>query len=242
MLANKKTTTTNIKLAGGKKMRNARQKVSSASINALPKAIELLKSISYTKFDSTLEVVIKLGVDPRHSDQMVRGVVTLPAGTGKITRVAVICKDEKIEEAKEAGADIAGSAEIIDNIKAGKIDFDICIATPNMMSIIGSVARILGPKSLMPNPKLGTVTTDIVTAIKNAKSGQVEYRVEKAGIIHAGVGKLSFSKEDLLNNVSTLVSAVVKAKPSGAKGNYLKAVYLSSTMGPSVKIDLASMS
>lgn len=185
---------------------------------------------------------MKLGVDPKHSDQMVRGVVALPAGTGKVSRFAVICKDEQIEEAKAAGADIAGSTEIIDDIKAEKINFDVCIATPNMMPAIGAVARILGPKGLMPNPKLGTVTTDIVTAIKNAKSGQVEYRVEKAGIIHAGIGKLSFSKQDLLDNASTLISAVVKAKPSGANGNYLKAIYLSSTMSPSVKIDLASIS
>lgn len=230
------------KLVGGKKIREARKKVALVGNRTLAEGIELLKSVSYTKFDSTLEVVMKLGVDPKHSDQMVSGVVALPAGTGKVTRVAVICKDEKIEEAKEVGADIAGSTEIIDDIKAGKINFDVCIATPNMMPAIGAVARILGPKGLMPNPKLGTVTTDIVTAIKNAKSGQVEYRVEKAGIIHAGIGKLSFSKQDLLDNASILISAVVKAKPSGAKGNYLKAIYLSSTMSPSVKIDLASIS
>lgn len=230
------------KLVGGKKIREARKKVALVGNRTLVEGIELLKSVSYTKFDSTLEMVIKLGVDPKHSDQMVRGVVALPAGTGKVSRVAVICKDEKIEEAKEAGADIAGSTEIIDDIKAGKINFDVYIATPNMMPAIGAVARILGPKGLMPNPKLGTVTTDIVTAIKNVKSGQVEYRVEKAGIIHAGIGKLSFSKQDLLDNASTLISAVVKAKPSSAKGNYLKAIYLSSTMSPSVKIDLASIS
>lgn len=231
-----------VKLSGGKKLRSAREKVDSLISVSLTDGIEALKSVAYTKFDSTLEVVMKLGVDPRHSDQMVRGVVALPAGTGKTTRVAVICKDEKIQEAKDAGADLAGSVEIIEDIKAGKIDFDICIASPNMMSAIGAVARILGPKGLMPNPKLGTVTNDIVTAIKNAKSGQVEYRVEKAGIIHAGVGKLSFTTPDLVNNASTLISAVVKAKPTGAKGNYLKAIYLSSTMSPSVKIDLATIS
>lgn len=204
--------------------------------------IQTLKEASYTKFDQTLEIVMKLGVDPRHSDQMVRGVTALPAGTGKETRVAVICKDERIAESLEAGSDIAGSAEIIEDIKAGKINFDVCIATPDMMGMIGGVARILGPKGLMPNPKLGTVTTDIATAVKNAKGGQVEFRVEKAGIVHAGIGKLSFSVADLLKNASTLVSAVIKAKPSGAKGNYLKAIYLSSTMGPSVKIDLATIS
>ncbi|WP_375358736.1 50S ribosomal protein L1 [Candidatus Tisiphia endosymbiont of Neophilaenus lineatus] len=230
------------KLVGGKKIREARKKVALVGNRTLAEGIELLKAVSYTKFDSTLEMVMKLGVDPKHSGQMVRGVVALPAGTGKVSRVAVICKDEQIEGAKAAGADIAGSTEIIDDIKAGKINFDVCITTPNMMPAIGAVARILGPKGLMPNPKLGTVTTDIVTAIKNAKSGQVEYRVEKAGIIHAGIGKLSFSKQDLLYNASTLISAVVQAKPSGAKGNYLKAIYLSSTMSPSVKIDLASIS
>ena len=173
-----------------------------------------------------------------------KGYIVPPAQnkTRYLKRIIDICKDEKIEEALVAGADIAGSVEIIDDIKNGKIDFDVCIATPNMMPVIGAVARILGPKGLMPNPKLGTVTTDIVTAVKNAKGGQVEYRVEKAGIIHAGVGKLSFSKQDLLNNISALISAVVKAKPSGAKGNYLKAIYLSSTMGPSVKIDISSIS
>ncbi|MDN3030338.1 50S ribosomal protein L1 [Candidatus Tisiphia endosymbiont of Ceraclea dissimilis] len=242
MIVDKKDVVNNRKLTGGKKIRAARKNIELASNRTLAEGIEALQSASYTKFDSTLEVVMKLGVDPKHSDQMVRGVVALPAGTGKVSRVAVICKDEQIEEAKAAGADMAGSTEIIDDIKAGKINFDVCIATPNMMSAIGSVARILGPKGLMPNPKLGTVTTDIVTAIKNAKSGQVEYRVEKAGIIHAGVGKLSFTKQDLVNNASTLISAVVKAKPSGAKGNYLKAIYLSSTMGPSVKIDLATIS
>lgn len=237
----KMTTKNSVTKSGGKKMREARNIVNPLALTSLTEGIAVLKSVAYTKFDSTLEVIMRLGVDPRHSDQMVRGVVSMPAGTGKVMRVAVICKDDKIDEAKEAGADIAGSTEIIDDIKAGKIEFDICIATPNMMPVIGSVARILGPKGLMPNPKLGTVTTDIVTAVKNAKSGQVEYRVEKAGIIHAGVGKLSFSTQDLLNNVSTLISAVIKAKPSGAKGNYLKAVYLSSTMGPSVKIDPAQI-
>jgi large subunit ribosomal protein L1 len=166
----------------------------------------------------------------------------LPAGTGKTVKVAVICKDERVAESIAAGSDIAGSVDIIDDIKAGKINFDICIATPDMMGLIGSVARILGPKGLMPNPKLGTVTADIATAVKNAKSGQVEFRVEKAGIVHAGLGKLSFSVPNLLKNATALISAVVKAKPSGAKGNYLKAVYLSSTMGPAVKIDLSSVS
>ena len=230
------------KARGGKKLEAAREKIDAKVFYSLENGIQALKDVSYTKFDQTLEIIMKLGVDPRHSDQMVRGVTALPAGTGKETRVAVICKDERIAESIEAGSDIAGSVEIIEDIKAGKINFDVCIATPDMMGIIGGVARILGPKGLMPNPKLGTVTTDIATAVKNAKSGQVEFRVEKAGIIHAGIGKLSFSVADLLKNASTLVSAVIKAKPTGAKGNYLKAIYLSSTMGPTVKIDLATIS
>ncbi|MFY9589437.1 50S ribosomal protein L1 [Rickettsia endosymbiont of Halotydeus destructor] len=239
MSINKKTA--NIKASGGKKIRQAREKLDISALYNLTSGIEFLKSTSYVKFDETLEVVMKLGVDPRHSDQMVRGVITLPAGTGKEVKVAVICKEDRVEEAKKAGADLVGSVDIVEEIKAGKINFDICIATPDMMSVIGSVARILGPKGLMPNPKLGTVTVDITTAIKNAKSGQVEYRAEKAGIIHAGIGKLSFSAADLLKNLQAFITAVVKAKPSGVKGNYLKAIYLSSTMGPSVKIDLASI-
>jgi len=226
-----------IKNKGGKKLRSARTKVDPSKLYNLEGGIELIKSLTYTNFDETLEIVMKLGVDPRHSDQMVRGVVSMPSGTGKSTRVAVICKDEKITEAKEAGADILGSSDIIDSIKAGKIDFDVCIATPDMMGVIGQVARILGPKGLMPNPKLGTVTNDLKTAIRNAKNGQVEFRVEKAGIIHAGIGKVSFNINDLLMNAQALISAVIDAKPSGAKGMYLKAMYLSSTMGPSVKID-----
>ncbi len=224
-----------------KNTRAARAKVNNARLYNFAEAITTLKDASFVKFDETLEVVMRLGVDPRHSDQMVRGVTNLPAGTGKNVRVAVICKDERVAEAKAAGADLAGSMDIIDDIKGGKIDFDVCIATPDMMAAIGQVARILGPKGIMPNPKLGTVTTDIATATKNAKSGQVEFRVEKAGIIHVGVGKLSFSADDLLSNVKTLVGAVVKAKPAGAKGAYVKGVYLSSTMGPSVQIDVATI-
>ncbi|HJD65244.1 MAG TPA: 50S ribosomal protein L1 [Rickettsia endosymbiont of Diachasma alloeum] len=230
-----------IKSSGGKKIREARVKVKSDSLYNLTTAVEKLKSASYVKFDPTLEIVMKLGIDPRHSDQMVRGVVNLPAGTGKTVRVAVICKEEREEEAKAAGADLVGSSNIIDEIKAGKINFDVCIATPDMMAVIGSVARILGPKGLMPNPKLGTVTLDIKGAVKNAKSGQVEYRADKAGIIHAGLGKLSFSDQDLLKNLKAFIDAVIKAKPTGVKGSYLKAIYLSSTMGASVQIDLASI-
>ncbi len=225
---------------GGKHIRAARSKVEDKAY-LIADAVDVVKKIKYTKFDETLDVVMRLGVDPRHSDQQVRGVVALPAGSGKNVRVAVICKEDKEAVAKAAGADLVGSNEIIEAIKAGKIDFDVCIATPDMMALIGQVARVLGPKGLMPNPKLGTVTPDVATAVKNAKSGQVEFRVEKAGIIHAGVGKLSFSNDDLIKNVDALVSAVVKAKPAGAKGVYLKSVYLASTMGPSVRIDTSTL-
>ena len=226
-----------IKSKGGKKINKARGLVQQVAYN-LSDAINLLQTESYTKFVSTLELVANLGVDPKHSDQQVRGVVSLPAGTGKDVRVAVICKDDKEELAKKSGADLVGLG-IIDDIKSGKIDFDVCIATPDMMGVIGQVARVLGPKGLMPNPKLGTVTQDIELAIKNAKSGQVEFRVEKAGIVHAGIGKLSFSVEDLESNAKALIKALINAKPSGAKGTYLKSLYLTSTMGPSVKIDLS---
>ncbi|MES2215499.1 MAG: 50S ribosomal protein L1 [Pseudomonadota bacterium] len=227
------------KSAKGKNLRAARAKVDSSRHYNLVEAVSAIQSASYAKFDETLEIVMKLGVDPRHSDQMVRGVVTLPFGTGRTTRVAVICKEDRVAEAKAAGADVVG-VELIDDIKAGKIDFDVCIATPDMMGLIGQVARVLGPKGLMPNPKLGTVTTDITTAITNAKNGQVEFRVEKAGIIHAGVGKLSFTHDALLENAKTLISAVLGAKPSGSKGAYVKGIYLSSTMGPSVKVDMSA--
>lgn len=222
---------------GGKNIRAARKQFDKTKYYNLDEAIEALKQVSYTNFDETLEVVFKLGVDPRHSDQLIRGVTNLPAGTGKDVRVAVICKDEKQSEAKNAGADLVGSDEIIQNIKSGNIDFDVCIATPDMMASIGQVARILGPKGLMPNPKLGTVTTDIENAVKNAKSGQVEYRVDKNGVIHAGIGKLSFDKESLKSNFSAIYDAMIKAKPQSAKGTYMKGIYLSSSMGPSAKID-----
>lgn len=208
---------------------------------SLNDAIKIVKEVAFAKFDETLEVSMNLGVDPKHSDQMVRGVVGLPNGTGKNVRVAVICKDDKQDVAKKAGADIVGAEDLIEEIKKGKIDFDVCVATPDVMGLIGQVARVLGPKGLMPNPKLGTVTPDIEKAVKNAKSGQVEYRVEKAGIIHAGVGKLSFSQDALLENAKALINAVIKAKPSATKGTYLEKIYLSSTMGPSVRVDIAEM-
>ncbi len=226
----------------GKKLTAIKKDLDQNKEYSLKEAISIVKKSSFTKFDETLEIVINLGVDPRHSDQMVRGMVSLPAGTGKDVRVAVICKDDKIAEATTAGADLAGSVAIIDDIKAGKIDFDVCIATPDMMGMVGQIARVLGPKGLMPNPKLGTVTADITTAVKNAKSGQVEYRVEKAGIIHAGVGKISFSEADLQKNAQTLIDSVLKSKPAGVKGAYLRKIHVSSTMGPSLKVDISTIS
>lgn len=222
----------------GKKIIAAKQTVDKSKQYSLEEAIALAKKSHFAKFDETLDIAINLGVDPRHSDQMVRGMVSLPAGTGKDVRVAVICKDEKISDAKAAGADLAGSVDIIDDIKAGKINFDVCIATPDMMGIVGQVARVLGPKGLMPNPKLGTVTADFATAVKNAKSGQVEYRVEKGGIIHAGIGKISFDDAGLVSNAKVFIDSVTKAKPTGAKGAYLKAIHISSTMGPSIKVTI----
>ena len=225
----------------GKKITEIKKGLDRSKAYSLQEAVSFIKKNSFVKFDETLDIVIKLGVDPKHSDQMVRGMVSLPAGTGKDVKVAVICKDDKVAEATAAGADLAGSEAIIDDIKAGKINFDVCIATPDMMGVVGQVARILGPKGLMPNPKLGTVTADITMAVKNAKGGQVEYRVEKAGLVHAGVGKISFTEGDLLKNAKVFLDSVVKAKPNVLKGTYLKGVYLSSTMGPSLKVDLSTI-
>ncbi|MDX1917256.1 MAG: 50S ribosomal protein L1 [Rickettsiaceae bacterium] len=230
-----------VKSKGGKKIREARKRIDQSRSYSAEEAISTLKEIKFTKFDETLEIALNLGVDPRHSDQMVRGMVNLPSGTGKNVKVAVFCKDDKVQIAQSAGADIVGSAELVESIKAGKIDFDVCIASPDMMGIVGSVAKILGPKGLMPNPKLGTVTPDIVTAIKNAKSGQVEFRVDKNGIVHAGIGKLSFSVADLMHNLKAIVTSISNARPSGAKGVYMKHAYLSSTMSPSMKLDLSTV-
>lgn len=204
-------------------------------------AIALIKEHATAKFDETIEVALNLGVDPRHADQMVRGVVSLPKGTGKTVRVAVFAKDAKAEEARAAGADVVGAEDLIEAITNGNIDFDRCIATPDMMGMVGRVAKILGPKGMMPNPKLGTVTPNVGQAVKDAKGGQVEYRVEKAGIIHSGIGKASFSAEDLRANFDALVDAVVKAKPSGAKGKYLRKAAISSSMGPGIRLDVAEI-
>ena len=231
-----------VKGKGGKAIRGVRALVDDAKKYNLGEAALFLKNNSFTKFDSSLEIVCKLGVDTKHSDQQVRGVVSMPHGTGKQVRVAVFAKDAKAIEAKNAGADLVGNDDLVQDIQSGKIDFDYCIATPDMMGVVGKVAKILGPKGLMPNPKLGTVTPDVVSAIAKAKAGQVEFRAEKAGIVHASVGKLSFSEENLVENAQALLSAIIRAKPATSKGTYLQSVYVSSTMGPSLSIDVANLS
>lgn len=203
-------------------------------------AVKLIKSAATAKFDETLEIAMNLGVDPRHADQMVRGVVTLPNGTGKVVRVAVFARGAKADEAKAAGADIVGAEDLLETIQGGKIEFDRCIATPDMMPLVGRLGKILGPRNLMPNPKVGTVTMDVKSAVEAAKGGEVQFKVEKAGVIHGGIGKVSFTEEALAQNVRAFVDAVSRAKPSGAKGTYLKKVSLSSTMGPGVSLDLTS--
>jgi large subunit ribosomal protein L1 len=210
-------------------------------LHGVDEAIALAKANATAKFDESIEVALNLGVDPRHADQMVRGVVTLPKGTGKTVRVAVFAKDAKADEARAAGADVVGAEDLIDAISGGTIDFDRCIATPDMMGLVGRVAKILGPKGMMPNPKLGTVTPNVAQAVKDAKGGQVEYRVEKAGIIHSGIGKASFPAEDLRANFDALISAIVKAKPAGAKGKYLRKAAISSSMGPGLKLDVSEL-
>ncbi|NIJ20698.1 large subunit ribosomal protein L1 [Sphingomonas naasensis] len=215
--------------------------VDADKLHGVDEAIGIVKANATSKFDETVEVALNLGVDPRHADQMVRGVVTLPKGTGKTVRVGVFAKGAKADEAREAGADVVGAEDLMETIQGGKIDFDRCIATPDMMGLVGRLGKVLGPKGLMPNPKLGTVTMNVAEAVKAAKGGQVEYRVEKAGIIHSGIGKASFPAEDLRANFDALVDAVVKAKPAGAKGKYLRKVALSSSMGPGVKVDVAEV-
>jgi large subunit ribosomal protein L1 len=210
-------------------------------LHGVDEAIGLAKANATSKFDETIEIAINLGVDPRHADQMVRGVVTLPKGTGKDVRVGVFAKGAKADEAKAAGAEVVGAEDLMEIVQGGTIDFDRCIATPDMMGIVGRLGKVLGPKGLMPNPKLGTVTMDVAAAVKAAKGGQVEYRVEKAGIIHSGIGKASFPAADLRANFDALVDAIVKAKPSGAKGKYVRKLAVSSTMGPGIKIDTAEV-
>ncbi|MEM9063220.1 MAG: 50S ribosomal protein L1 [Pseudomonadota bacterium] len=208
---------------------------------SLDEAVSLVKSNANAKFDETIEIAMNLGVDPRHADQMVRGVVNLPNGTGKSVRVAVFARGPKADEAKEAGADIVGAEDLMETIQGGTIEFDRCIATPDMMPIVGRLGKILGPRNLMPNPKVGTVTMDVATAVQNAKGGEVQFKVEKAGVIHAGIGKASFDEAKIAENVKALVDAVQKAKPTGAKGTYMKKVSLSSTMGPGISISVDSL-
>jgi large subunit ribosomal protein L1 len=224
----------------GKRTAVARKAFDGQDLISVEAAVTLIKAAASAKFDETLEIALNLGVDPRHADQMVRGVVSLPNGTGKVMRVAVFARGAKADEAKAAGADIVGAEDLMEAIQSGKIEFDRCIATPDMMPLVGRLGKILGPRNLMPNPKVGTVTMDVKTAVEAAKGGEVQFKVEKAGVIHAGIGKISFSDDKLAENIRAFVDAVSKARPSGAKGAYLKKVSLASTMGPGVSVELAS--
>ena len=222
----------------GKRTRAAREAFAGKSDVSVEEAVALVKGNATAKFDETVEIAVQLGVDPRHADQMVRGVVGLPNGTGKSVRVAVFARGPKAEEAQAAGADIVGAEDLMETIQGGTIDFDRCIATPDMMPIVGRLGKVLGPRNLMPNPKVGTVTMDVKAAVENAKGGEVQFKVEKAGVVHAGVGKASFDEGKLVENVRAFMGAVLKAKPTGAKGAYVKKIALSSTMGPGVTIDV----
>ncbi|MBA8910601.1 50S ribosomal protein L1 [Aminobacter ciceronei] len=224
-----------------KRVSKSREGIDVNKAYGLGEAIELLKARSSVKFDETIEIAMNLGVDPRHADQMVRGVVNLPNGTGRTVRVAVFARDAKADEARAAGADVVGAEDLVDIVQKGQIDFDRCIATPDMMPLVGRLGKVLGPRGMMPNPKVGTVTTDVAAAVKASKGGAVEFRVEKAGIIHAGVGKVSFDVKALEENVRAFADAVNKAKPAGAKGVYVKKVSVTSTMGPGLKVDLGTL-
>jgi large subunit ribosomal protein L1 len=224
----------------GKRTRAAREAFAGKEDVTVAEAVALVKSNANAKFDETVEIAMNLGVDTRHADQMVRGVVGLPNGTGKTMRVAVFARGPKADEAKEAGADIVGAEDLMETIQGGTIEFDRCIATPDMMPIVGRLGKILGPRNLMPNPKVGTVTMDVADAVKNAKGGEVQFKVEKAGVVHAGVGKVSFDEAKLAENVRAFVSAVARAKPAGAKGAYMKKIAISSTMGPGVSVDVSN--
>lgn len=225
----------------GKRYTAAIGEIDRNSVYTIADAVKILKGNAKAKFDETIEVALNLGVDPRHADQMVRGTVSLPHGTGKSLRVAVFARDAKAEEALAAGADIVGAEDLAEKIQAGEMDFDRCIATPDMMGVVGRLGKVLGPKGMMPNPKLGTVTPDVKGAIQAAKAGQIEFRVEKEGIIHAGVGKASFSEEQLAENISAFVQAIQRAKPTGSKGTYMHKVSVTSTMGPGLKLDLSTL-
>jgi large subunit ribosomal protein L1 len=225
----------------GKRVTKAREGIDRKKLYPLTEAVSMVKDRASAKFDETIEVALNLGVDPRHADQMVRGVVNLPNGTGRSVRVAVFARGDKAEEARKAGADVVGAEDLVEIVQGGTIDFDRCIATPDMMPLVGRLGKVLGPRGMMPNPKVGTVTADVAGAVKASKGGAVEFRVEKAGIVHAGVGKASFDANALIENIRALADAVMKAKPSGAKGTYVQRVAVSSTMGPGVKVDPSSL-
>src|SRR6202166_527266 len=225
----------------GKRLKKAREGVNREKLYPLADAIKMVKERATSKFDETIEIAINLGVDPRHADQMVRGVVTLPNGTGRTLRVGVFARGAKADEARAAGADVVGAEDLVEKVQGGAIDFDRCIATPDMMPLVGRLGKVLGPRGMMPNPKVGTVTMDVTSAVKGAKGGSVEFRVEKAGIIQAGVGKASFTEDKLVENIKAFADAVQKAKPPGAKGHYINRVAISSTMGPGVKVEPSSL-
>ena len=225
----------------GKRVRAAREGIDRIKLYPLTEAVKLVKERAKAKFDETIEIAMNLGVDPRHADQMVRGVVALPNGTGRSVRVAVFARGAKADEARAAGADVVGAEDLVEKVQGGNIDFDRCIATPDLMPLVGRLGKVLGPRGMMPNPKVGTVTMDVTAAIKASKGGSVEFRVEKAGIIHAGVGKASFAADKLVENIKAFADAVQKAKPAGAKGQYINRVAVSSTMGPGVKVEPASL-
>ncbi len=229
-------------MAQGKRLKTAYSGVDRDAFYKVDEAVKLVKNGAKAKFDETIEIAMNLGVDPRHSDQMVRGVIELPHGTGKTLRVAVFAKGDKAKQAQDAGADLVGADDLAEKILAGEMNFDRCIATPDMMGVVGKLGKVLGPRGLMPNPKLGTVTQNVTEAVRAAKAGQVEFRVEKAGIVHAGIGKASFSETAIAENVKAFVGAIARAKPSGVKGNFIKKISISSTMGVGVKLDLSSVS
>src|ERR671928_59698 len=228
-------------MAIGKRLNKAREGIDREKLYPLAEAIKLVKERAKSKFDETVEIAINLGVDPRHADQMVRGVVMLPNGTGRTLRVGVFARGAKAEEAKAAGADVVGAEDLVEKVQGGTIDFDRCIATPDMMPLVGRLGKVLGPRGMMPNPKIGTVTMDVAGAVGAAKGGAVEFRVEKAGIVHAGVGKASFEDQKLVENIRAFADAVAKAKPAGAKGTYIQRIAITSSMGPGVKVDPASV-
>src|SRR6187401_1897934 len=228
-------------MAAGKRMKKVREGVDPAKAYSLPEAVKMVKERAKAKFDETIEIAMNLGVDPTHADQMVRGVVTLPNGSGRSLRVGVFARGAKADEAKAAGADVVGAEDLVEKVSKGEIDFDRCIATPDLMPLVGRLGKVLGPRGMMPNPKVGTVTMDITNAVKGAKGGSVEFRVEKAGIVQAGVGKASFQEGQLVENIRAFADAVQKAKPPGAKGHYINRVAISSTQGPGVKVEIPSL-